>query len=280
MAEGHDTRRESTKVIAPIEESHDAANIGQIGLKLRQGLGGNGGGSNGLSLNICHSLSIRFHSLAEGHDTLCKLAEVISSREEFHDPADLRQSSLEFCQRLGRDSGRLDSVGIDAGHSFAIGLHGLTEGDNALRELAEVVPAGKELHDTAHIGKRCLQLGQCLGRHSRGGHRPGVNAGNGVAIGFHGLAKGENPVSKCAKVIPTGKELHHAAHAGKGRLECGEGLSRGHRGGYCPCIHSGHCIGISLHTLSKGEQAIRKGFQIVSASEEVHHAADIGQRAL
>ena len=215
--------------------------------------------------------------MPEGDNPFCKFTEVISSREEFHDPTDLRQSSLEFCQGLGRDSGRLNSIGIDAGHSLAIGLHGLTEGDNALRELAEIVPAGKELHDAAHIGKGCLQLSQRLSRHSRGGYSPGVNTGNGITIGFHRLSKRQNTIGKCAEVIPADEELHHPAHTGERCLERGKGLSRSHRGGHRPCIHSGHGIGISLHALSKGKQAICKGLQIVSTGKEVHHASNIRQ---
>ena len=279
-AEGDNAGGKGCQVIASIEESHDAAHQGERLLQLCQRLSGHRRGSNRVCVNFGHGIAIGFHGCAKGHDTRRESAKVIAPIEESHDAANIGQIGLELRQGLGGNGGGSNGLSLNIRHSLTIRFHSLPEGDNPFCKFTEVVPTGKELHDAAHIGKGCLQLSQRLSRHSRGGYSPGVNTGNGIAIGFHRLSKGQNAIGKCSEIIPTGEELHHSTHTGKRCLERGKRLSRSHRGGYRPRIHSGHSISIGLHALAKGKQTIRKGLQIVPTGKEVHYAADIGQRAL
>ena len=182
---------------------------------------------------------------------------------------------MQLRQGLRRHSRGGDRAGVNAGNSAAIGFHGQAKGENSIRKGPKVVSAGEEFQHPAHMGKRRLKRGEGLGRGNGGGNSVRVQPGHGIGIGFHPFSEGEQTVCEGLQVVASGEEGYHPADIGKGGLQLCQRLCRSGGSGDRFAVHAGHAVGISLHRLSKGNQLIAEGLQIVVAREECDQTSGI-----
>ena len=199
---GYDAGGKGSKVVASVEECHDPAHIGQVGLQLCQRLGRHSGGRDRVGVDAGNRFGIGLHSGPKGHDALREYPKVIAAGKELHKPAHLGEGPPGAVPGIERQWQRPLPRWSRCRPPTRRRLSSpRRRGDDALGKFPKVIPAGEEFHDAAYIGEGRLEPGQRLSRSSGGGYRPGIDAGYGVSVGIHGLAEGENPLCEQAKIV-------------------------------------------------------------------------------
>ena len=218
------------------------------------------------------------HSLAERGNIVAERGESLVPSKPLVEEAAVRKTGCQIGKCLRRVGRSCHRVRLDIFDSCRIGRKVVTEENEVVSKIGNVVVAGKEANQPSAVRDGFRQLHKCFAGGGGIGYGICVQTFYRQRVRFDGVSEAEKLRPESVEVVFSGEETDHAAAVWNGVCQLHHSLTGG--GGVCNSVYiqALDSQGIVLDGFAKGDKLLAKGGHIVLAGEEADHASTVRER--